>query len=614
MNQDTGVQSVSKHYIANEQETQRSNTFLPDGTEIEAISSNVDDRTMHELYLWPFANAVKAGTTSMMCSYNRVNQTYACQNDKLLNGLLKSELGFRGYVSSDYFAVHAGVASATGGLDLNMPGALSVRLQRVNASYFGGNVTLAVNNGSLPLQRVNDMVRRIMLPYYLLGQDRDFPTLDPSTRDVLSSIYIPGAQGPQVPARDVRGNHALHIRRLGSAGSVLLKNIKSALPINPKIIKNIGVFGGDAADLVAGLRFPGEATEQGQDIGTLDIGGGSGTGKHTNIVAPLDAIKTRAKRTNARVQYITNNKVLASNDFTSIYPEPDVCFVFINTYASEGHDRKSWEADWNSTLVVNNVAARCDNTVVITHSAGINAMPWATNPNVTAIIAAHLPGEETGNSIVDILWGDYNPSGKLPYTIPKIESDYNIPIVNATSFDTPTGWQANFTEGQMIDYRHFDINNIKPLYEFGFGLSYTNFTLTKDLQVKKLIKNPSIEANPLAKIQQGGNPELWTDLVRVTTKVKNTGRVSGATVVQLYLSMAKIAGIPNGTPIRVLRGFEKVYLKAGEERNVEFLLTRRDLSYWDVVTQRWVLPAGSFDVQVGFSSRDLPKRVDLKLR
>lgn len=327
----------------------------------------------------------------------------------------------------------------------------------------------------------------------------------------------------------------------------------------------------------------------------------------------MDAIKARAQRTKARVQYISDNNVLAANDFNSVYPNPDVCFVFLKTYATEGYDRVKFEADWNSTLVVKNVAARCPNTIVITHSAGINTMPWATNPNVTGIIAAHLPGEQTGNSIVDILWGDYNPSGKLPYTIPKKESDYDIPVVNQTEVTSPTGWQSNFTEGQMIDYRHFDSKNIEPLYEFGFGLSYTTFKLSSNMKVTKLVKNPPASPDSKIATRPGGNPELWTDLVQVIVNVKNTGRVSGATVVQLYLGFPKDS-VPAGTPVRVLRGFEKVFLKANEERNVEFLLRRRDLSYWDVVSQRWVLPHGSFNIHLGFSSRDLKAKALLQLR
>ncbi|KAL1635114.1 hypothetical protein SLS56_001866 [Neofusicoccum ribis] len=148
--QDAGAQACAKHFIGNEQETQRSNSVLPDGTTVEGISFNIDDRTMHELYLWPFADEVKADVASFMCSYNHVNQTYACENSKLLNGLLKGELCFQGHAISDFLAVHSGVVSIEAGLDVNMPGPISTELIHTGASYFGGNVTAAVRNAMFP--------------------------------------------------------------------------------------------------------------------------------------------------------------------------------------------------------------------------------------------------------------------------------------------------------------------------------------------------------------------------------------------------------------------------------------------------------------------------------
>lgn len=195
-------------------------------------------------------------------------------------------------------------------------------------------------------------------------------------------------------------------------------------------------------------------------------------------MAPLEAIKAKAKETGARVQYITENSILAANDFRSIYPTPEVCLVFLKTYAGEALDRVSFENDWNSTLVVQNVARLCPNTIVITHSAGVNTMPWANNPNVTAILAAHYPGEESGNAIVDILWGAVQPSGKLPYTIPKSAEDYDIPIVYPTDESRFDGLQADFSEGLMIDYRHFDANNIEPLYVSYGGAKFPSFQKT----------------------------------------------------------------------------------------------------------------------------------------
>lgn len=589
--QTAGVQTSSKHFIGSEQETQRHD-----------ISSNIDDRTLHELYLWPFAEAVKAGTASILCSYNRINQTHSCENSDLLNRILKKELGFQGYVMSDFFATTSGVKSIHAGLDLNVPGVINAGSTK---TYFGDHVIKAVNNGSVSQARVDDMVRRIMTPYFLLGQDQGYPTTDLSVGCLQScgTSFTPGCGNNQtcnIFARDVRGDHASLIRELGAAGTVLLKNTNSALPLRAP--KNIGVFGNDAADLADGLAFVQPLPEEGFDIGTLAIGGGPGSGRHSYIVSPLEAIKARARKIAARVQYITNNAILASNDFHGIYPVPDVCLVFLKTYGAEEQDRTSFELSWNSTAVVNNVALHCPNTVVVTHSGGVNTMPWATNPNVTAILAAHYPGQETGNSIVDILWGDVNPSAKLPYTIPVKESDYHIPIVNSTS---PSGdWQSDFTEGLFIDYRHFDENDITPLFEFGYGLSYTTFEITSPLSITTLSKSITALPDPSRTIEPGGNPDLWASLLSAKTTVSNTGPVVGSAVIQLYISFPRNT-VPEGTPVKVLRGFEKVRLKVGEKKSVTFDLTRRDVSFWDTVAQDWRLPEGEFEISIGFSSRDL---------
>ncbi|KAH7248226.1 glycosyl hydrolase family 3 N terminal domain-containing protein [Fusarium solani] len=610
--QSEGVQTCSKHYVGNDQETQRTNTFLPDGTEIEATSSNIDDRTLHELYVWPFADAVKAGTTSVMCSYNRVNQTYACENERLLNGILKTELGFQGYIMSDWFATHSGPESMNAGLDMNMPGAFdqAAIFNSVPSSYWGSNITKYLDEGAIKEHRLDDMIRRIMAPYYHLGQDKpDFPSKDPTLVLSLAASSGVGLNEPDLTARDVRGNHGSLIRRIGAEATILLKNTKSTLPL--KSPKNIGVFGNDAVDPIQGLAYH----ESPYEIGTIDIGGGSGTGRHSYLVSPLEAIRARSKKDGARLQHIIHNKALAADDFIGMYPVPDVCLVFIGTFASESWDRTDYEADWNSTLVVQNVAKRCPNTIVITHSAGANTMPWANNPNVTAILAAHLPGQESGNSIVDVLWGDVNPSGRLPYTIPVNKTDYNISIVNLTEAEvtSPTAWQAHFTEGQMIDYRYYDHYGIEPLYEFGFGLSYTTFKLSKSLNVVQLKENLRDRPRPSERTAPGGNPELWEDVVRVDTEVANTGKVVGAAVPQLYLSFPQ-KNVPTGTPAQILRGFDKVTLQPGESRRVSFTLRRRDLSYWDVERQNWVIPKGAFTFKVGFSSRDISKAATKTLR
>ncbi|CZT25873.1 uncharacterized protein RCC_11542 [Ramularia collo-cygni] len=227
-------------------------------------------------------------------------------------------------------------------------------------------------------------------------------------------------------------------------------------------------------------------------------------------------------------------------------------------------------------------------------------MPWADNENVTAILSAHYPGEEIGNAIVDVLWGKQEPSGRLPYTIPKIESDYGPPIVNLTGVTTDPS--TNFTEGQLIDYRHFDAAEIEPLFEFGFGLSYTEFELSHDLDVNIKPHLPASPDRTMGKIP-GGWKDLWTEVATVSVEVGNVGELWGSVVPQLYLSFPQDE-TPSGTPLRVLRGFGKAVLEPGATKKMTFALTRRDVSFWDISQQDWVLPDGTFTFSVGFSSRD----------
>lgn len=279
--------------------------------------------------------------------------------------------------------------------------------------------------------------------------------------------------------------------------------------------------------------------------------------------------------------------------------------MFLKTYVAEGLDRTSYDVDANGTAVVSTVAATCNNTIVVTHSGGINTMPWADNENVTAIVAAHFPGQETGNSIVDVLYGAVNPSGHLPYTIAYNDSDYNTAIANFTGTNNTNGWQSNFTEGLLIDYRYFDYANITPRYEFGFGLSYTTFSLS-NLTITPGVENvSSLPAPASSSIPPGGNPSLYTVVVSASVRVTNTGAVAGAAVPQLYIAPPQ-SSVPSGSPPQALRGFEKVYLAPGQTAVVDFELTRRDMSYWDTDAQQWRIPAGEFGVRVGFSSRYQP--------
>lgn len=224
---------------------------------------------------------------------------------------------------------------------------------------------------------------------------------------------------------------------------------------------------------------------------------------------------------------------------------------------------------------------------------------WIDHPNVTAVIYAGLPGQETGRSIVSVLYGDINPTGRLPYTVAKNESDYGILLNSTVSWDYFP--EVNFTEGLYIDYRAFDRDDIEPQFEFGFGLSYTTFGFS-DLTTTLVAGEDTAEyPDSSVAIVQGGHPALWDVVAVVTAAVENTGSVDGAEIAQLYVSIPV-----DDTPARQLRGFKRVGpLAAGEARTAVFELTRRDLSVWDVAAQQWRLARGEYGVHVGASSRDL---------
>lgn len=275
-----------------------------------------------------------------------------------------------------------------------------------------------------------------------------------------------------------------------------------------------------------------------------------------------------------------------------VNPMSNACLVFINAMATEGWDREGLHDDFSDGLVLN-VASNCANTIVVVHTAGIRLLDqWIEHPNVTAAIIAHLPGQDIGEALIKILYGEVSPSGKLPYTLAKNESDYGdlyAPCIPSSKHDHFP--QCNYTEGVYIDYRHFDAHKIEPRFEFGFGLSYTTFKYEEPSTsyVDMIDEPPQISLND--------EPALSV-LSPVSIKLTNTGNMTGEEIAQLYV------GIPNA-PEKQLRGFEKVKLAPGEQIEVTFDLRERDLSIWDVVSQNWVIQRGEYNFYVGSSSRDI---------
>lgn len=311
----------------------------------------------------------------------------------------------------------------------------------------------------------------------------------------------------------------------------------------------------------------------------------------TFFVQPLSAIQQRARVDGTWVNW----DIESSNP--DVNAASDACLVFINAIATEGWDREGLHDDFSDGLVLN-VARKCANTIVIIHAAGIRLVDqWIEHPNITATIIAHLPGQDSGEALVKLLYGEAAFSGKLPYTLAKNESDYSVYKPCARSSPADLDPQCDFTEGVYLDYRAFDAKNITPRYEFGFGLSYTTFSYSS-LKVNTKSKNLSAQ---LCK----GN-DLWAVAATVEATVSNSGKVAGAEVAQLYLA------IPNSPP-RQLRGFEKVALKANESATIRFELTRRDFGVWDVEAQAWRIQDGEYKVFVGASSRDIRLTGDVKI-
>lgn len=612
--QDAGVIASLKHLVGNEQETWRrpyNNT--------QAASSNIDDQTMHELYLWPFMDGVRAGAACAMCSYNRINNSYACQNSKLMNGLLKTELEFQGFVVSDWNAQYGGIAGAAAGLDMIMPEA--------QGAPWANNLTAAVNNGSVSEARVVDMATRILAAWYFVGQNEtDFPEPGVGIQNLSLPHELVDARSPD--SRPVLLEGAI-------AGHVLVKNVNSTLPLGKPTM--LSIFGYDAGpppskniDVLFQLGYESEPDMAGATLGyeahfsqyapegVIFAGGRSGSNGPAYIDSPFGALTQRAKQDGTYL-----NWDLQSGD-PDVNPMSDACLVFINAMATEGWDRDGLHDDFSDGLVLN-VASRCAHTVVIIHAAGVRLVDrWIEHANVTAAVVAHLPGQDMGGALAAVLYGDVSPSGRLPYTLARNESDYDAaglyaPCLPASKADRFP--QCDYAEGVYVDYRHFDAAGVEPRFEFGFGLSYTTFgygpaavrSLVGDKEGRKMPRAGG-DAPPLQHVMRrlpsssfssstsnssSSSSSIWDTVATVTFNLTNTGAVAGDEVAQLYV------GIP-GRPERQLRGFQKVgLLQPGEQAEVVFELTGRDLSVWDVVSQGWVVRRGEYAFYVGSSSRDI---------
>lgn len=553
--------------------------------DLESYDSIADDKTIHETYLAPWYDGVKNGLGTVMCAMNLVNGSYSCENEELLMGLLKTELGFPGIVIPDINGQKTVDGSANGGLDWASDQMWTAEI-----------VQNLVENGTVSEERIDDMAIRNMMGYFHSEIDKaSFPE-----------------RAEDDERRPIPKEHRQLIRENGSKSLVLLKNVDNALPL--KDLDVLSVFGAHAGPAVSGPNraFFISNTEPGAIPIPETLDGhmasisGAGGASMPYLVTPLNALTSRVREDGTQFRWIANDTFIPvdygfirSGASTGVRPSieayaqhSDACIVFLNAFGGEGHDRRELLNYAQDELVLS-VAGQCSNTIVVINTVGPRILDaWIENSNVTAVLYGGPLGQESGNSVVDVLYGNVNPSGRLTYTIAKDEGDYD-------ARPCPT-LKCEFTEGNYIDYKAFDENDVEPRFEFGFGLSFTTFEYSS-LEVSDVDIPAGLAKGPRS---VGGRADLWDEVAQVTVDITNTGDVGGAEVAQLYVSFPEEAEQPKSQ----LRGFERLGLAPGESGTATFTLRRKDLSYWDVKAQEWRVASGKYDINVGASSRDF--RVD----
>jgi beta-glucosidase len=522
--QSQGVGTSLKHYAANNQEFERMVT-----------SSNLDERTLYELYLPAFEIAVReAQPWSVMAAYNLVNQVYATENSLLLRDILRSEWGFEGFVVSDWGAVHDGVAGVNAGLSLEMPG---------SGDYHRNRVIEAVRTGRIPGHQVDGVVVPL-LAVILRAKDQ----------------HRPGT------AYDVEHHDAL-ARRAAAESLVLLKNADGLLPLDIKQTKSVAVIGAFAKE----PRYQGAGSSQ---VNPTRI-----STAYDELVKLMDkdaAIRYAAGYTE---EGATTDALIKEAVQQAKAAEVAIVFAGLpSSYECEGFDRSSLDLPDGHNELIEAVSTVQPNLAVVLMNGSAVAIPWVNK--VRAIVEAWLGGQAGGGAIADVLTGRMNPSGKLAETFPaRLEDTPSYP-------DFPgRNREANYGEGIFIGYRYYDARKLAPLFPFGFGLSYTTFVYS-DLRI-----------NPTA-IKD-------TEKVTVEVRIKNTGRVAGQEVVQVYVREQHPRVV---RPEKELKAFAKIALQPGEERKVSFQLEKRAFAYYEVMRHGWVVNSGKFEILIGASSQDLRLR------
>ena len=556
--QKNGVAVCVKHFALNNQEAHR-----------HSYNAVVDDRTLYEIYLPAFKAAVQeGGAWSIMGAYNLFEGYHLCHNDRILNKILKQEWGFDGAVISDWGGVHNTEEAIANGLDLEFGTGTNGLDSKYGQSYDAYNLALPyeerLKDGRASMEVLNDKVRRVLRLNFRTALNRNKPS---------GSLCSP--------------EHYAAARKIAGEGIVLLKNEDNILPLNLEKTKKILVVGENA-------------------IKKMTVGGGSSSLKAqyecTPIVGLREAVGDKAEIVYQR-GYVgdllrTYNNVDTGIDLTDPRSEEqliadavaeaadaDVVLFFGGLNKSkgqdaEGRDRLSMALPYAQDKVIEALAEVNDNIVVLIVSGNAVEMPWVDK--VDGIVETWFLGTQTGHAIADVLLGKVNPSGKLPFTFPVKLEDNGAHALNAYDKDSRT---VEYKEGIFVGYRWAEKHQIKPLFAFGHGLSYTTFEYGE------------------AKCRKSGSG------FKVSVNVTNTGAVEGKEIVQLYISDEESS---LERPVKELKGFKKVALAPGETKKVTFEISEDMLKFYDPVQKAWVLEKGKFTAHVGAASDNIRTSVDFQ--
>lgn len=561
--QSKGVAACVKHYALNNDENYR-----------HQVNVIVSDRALREIYLPAFEAAVKEGKAwSIMGAYNLYKNQHNCHNDILLNKILKQEWGFDGAVISDWGGAHSTEEAITNGLDLEFgtwTDGLTMGATNAYDNYYLANAyKRLIKEGKFTTRELDEKVRRVLRLMFRTNMNRQRPY-----GSMCSEAHYDAA------------------RKIAGEGVVLLKNDRNILPIPA-----------GARILVVGENA----------IKMMTVGGGSSSLKVQREVLPLDGMRERFQHVDYARGYV-GDTIQSYNGVTvgrSLYdlrtPEAliaeavekaktaDYVVVFgglnkADYQDCEGHDRKEYGLPYGQDALVEALAAVNKNVVYVNISGNAVAMPWMNK--VPAILQGWFIGSEAGHALADVLSGDVNPSGKLPYTWYQRLEDTGAHALNAF----PGVWRSDrqiideeYKEGIFVGYRWADMKRVKPLFAFGHGLSYTSFEIGKATADKQVVKGD--------------------ETISFTVSVRNTGKKAGAETVQLYVT-DQASTLPR--PVKELKAFQKVFLQPGESREVTLTLDKRSLSFFDDRLQQWVAEDGEFEARIGNSSGNIIRKLPFR--